>query len=57
VVTGIAALVLAARPNLSAVQLKHILLRSATPLPGLRGKLRSGGVVNAYRALRLALSS
>jgi subtilisin family serine protease len=57
VVAGVAALILAVRPELSAVQLRDILLRSATPLPGLRGKLRSAGVVNAYRALRLALSS
>ena len=54
VVAGIAALVLAVRPELSAVQLKDILMRSATRLPALRGKLGSGGVVNAYRALRLA---
>ena len=54
VVAGIAALVLAVRPELNAVQLKDVLIRSATRLPDLQGKLRSGGVVNAYRALRLA---
>jgi subtilisin family serine protease len=51
VVAGVAALVLAARPGLSAAELKQALVESAVPLPGLVGKVRSSGVVNAYRAL------
>jgi subtilisin family serine protease len=55
VVAGVAALVLAVRPDLSAVQLKRVLLESAVRLPGLESRVTSGGVVNAYRAVRLAL--
>jgi hypothetical protein len=28
---------------------------SVTPLPSLRGKIKSGGMVNAYQAIQLAL--
>ncbi len=55
VATGVAALVLSVRPGLKALELKKILMDSATPLPSLRGKIKSGGMVNAYQALRLAL--
>ena len=55
VVAGVAALVIAARPDLSGARVKAILLASATPLPDLGGKLSTGGVVNAYRAVRMAL--
>jgi hypothetical protein len=54
-VAGVAALVLSVRPDLDAAGLKAILLQSATPVPALRGKVSSGGVANAYRAVRLAL--
>ena len=68
VVTGVAALVLSYYPNLTAPQLKRVLVESATPLgdrPSLKpgagdgtvpfGSLsRSGGIVNAYAALKLA---
>jgi thermitase len=57
VVTGIAALVLSVRPDLNAPELKKILMDSAVPLPSLKGKIRSEGMVNAYRAIKLALSS
>ena len=55
VVAGVAALVMAARPDLSGARVKAILLASATPLPALGAKLSTGGVVNAYRAVRMAL--
>lgn len=55
VVSGVAALVLSVRPELKARELKAILMDSATPLPSLKGKVKSGGMVNAYRALKLAL--
>jgi subtilisin family serine protease len=68
VVTGIAALVLSYYPELKANQLKEIILKSVTnngsemvTLPGTQGdkiqfsKLCStGGIVNAYNALKLA---
>lgn len=56
VVTGVAALILSVRPELKARELKQILMESSTKLPTLRGKIASGGLVNAYRSLRLAMS-
>jgi len=55
VVAGVAALVLAVRPDLSAADLKQILLQSATPLTALRDRVACGGTVNAARAVQLAL--
>jgi len=55
--TLVAALVLSVRPDLKAPELKSILMKSATPLASLRGKIASGGMVNAYAALRLAANS
>lgn len=68
IVTGIAALCLEYYPELSAAQLKRAILESATPLtgvmvirPGSRGERvdfttlsKTGGIVNAYRALQIA---
>jgi cell wall-associated protease len=67
IVTGIAALVLEYYPNLSAAQLKEVIMRSATPLngtmvnkPGTHQKVdfatlcKTGGIVNAYNALEIA---
>ena len=54
VVTGVAALVFTLRPDLSGPQVKEILLRSATKLPALEGKVMSAGMVNALEALRMA---
>jgi len=51
VVAGVAALVLSVRPDITAAELKSILMRSATPLASLKGKVLSGGMVNAYAAL------
>jgi subtilisin family serine protease len=55
VVTGIAALILSVRPALSAGQLKEILMQTAARLPSLEGKIGSGGMVNAFRALKSVL--
>lgn len=55
VVTGVAALVLSLRPDLSAVGLKEMLVESAVPLEPLKDRVRSGGVINAYAALKRAL--
>lgn len=68
VVTGIAAMILAYYPQLTAGQVKRIILESATPhrdemvlRPGSTGELVpfgslsvTGGIVNAYNAMRLA---
>lgn len=67
ITAGIAALILEYYPDLSAKQLKQVILQSATPLtgtmvvkPGGDEKVdftalsKSGGVVNAYKALELA---
>ncbi|MDB4999528.1 MAG: hypothetical protein JWR76_605 [Mucilaginibacter sp.] len=65
ITAGIAALVLEYYPNLSAKQLKQVILESATPLTGtmvlkpgsktdkvdFTTLSKTGGVVNAYRAL------
>ncbi|HMA53507.1 MAG TPA: S8 family serine peptidase [Acidobacteriota bacterium] len=54
VVAGVAALTLSVDPRLSAAALKKILMSTATRLPGLEGKVGSGGMVNAYDALLAA---
>jgi subtilisin family serine protease len=68
VVSGVAALLMSQFPTLTAVDVKRILLASATRFPGLMvtlpgsdGTLRpfetlsvSGGIVNAFEAVRLA---
>jgi len=54
VVTGVAALVFSLRPDLSGSQVKEILIRSATKLPALEGKVRCAGMVNAWEALKSA---
>jgi thermitase len=51
VVSGVAALMLSANPKLTAAQLKQALLDTARRLPALRGKIKSGGMVDAYRAV------
>jgi cell wall-associated protease len=68
ITTGIAALILEYYPNLSAKQLKQVILESATPLtgtmvlkPGSKTEKvdfatlsKTGGIVNAYKAIMLA---
>ena len=67
VVSGLAALIMAYHPNLTAVQVKRIILESATPLrnqmvvrPGGEDRVAfgslsaTGGIVNAFNALRMA---
>ena len=50
-VSGVAALVWANEPNLTAIELKQRLLQTARPIAGLKGKTKTGGLVNAYLAL------
>lgn len=67
IVTGIAALIMEYYPELSARQVKQAIMESAIPLkgtmvlkPGTKEKVdfttlcKTGGVVNAYRALEIA---
>ena len=70
VVSGLAALIMAYHPELSAVQVKRIILESATPFrtqtvvrPGGEQRVpfgslsATGGIVNAFNALRMAQSA
>ncbi len=50
-VSGIAALLLSSAPNLLPHQVKDLIIRNSTPVASLRGKIASGGKVDAYRAL------
>ena len=50
-VAGVAALVLAAHPAYSTAQLAAAILGSTDPLPSLRGKVATGGRLNACRAV------
>jgi len=66
VVAGLAALILEYYPNLSAEQVKYVIMKSAVApaievdVPGSEKKVKlselskSGGIVNAYEALKLA---
>lgn len=67
VTAGVAALIRSYYPQLSAVQVKEVILKSATPIcrkvyiPGqtktktkLKNLCASGGIVNAYEAFKLA---
>lgn len=51
-VTGIAAMVYSARPELSLLDVKNILITSARRLEPLNSKVLSGGMVDAYAALQ-----
>ncbi len=51
VVSGVAALVLAAEPDLSVTELRQRLLDTVDKLDALRGRVASGGRVNAARAV------
>lgn len=50
-VSGIAALLLSKNPSLSPVELKKLIVNSTVPSIFLRGKVASGGKVDAYQAL------
>ena len=56
-VSGIAALILSRAPGLLPYQVKELIIRNATPVMNLRGKVASGGKVDAYRALSAAEAS
>jgi subtilisin family serine protease len=50
-VSGVAALVYALNPNLTYTEAKKRLIDSARPLNSLKGKVASGGMLDAYYAL------
>lgn len=54
-VTGAAALVLSQYPSFSTAQIKNTLINSTTPLASLKGKVKTGGMLNAGKALTLDL--
>jgi subtilisin family serine protease/subtilisin-like proprotein convertase family protein len=54
VVAGIVGLIKSIKPNASAVEIRELLINTSDPLPGLQGLVRSGGRVNAGRAVRAA---
>lgn len=58
-VSGIVALMLGAKPGLTASQVKEIVLKSAAAnkIPSLSGKILTGGMVNAEEAVKLALKA
>jgi subtilisin family serine protease len=51
VVSGVAALIVAENPRISVDQLRKRLLASVDPLPALKGKITTGGRINAAKAL------
>jgi subtilisin family serine protease len=51
VVSGVAALALAAHPDLSIAQLRSLLFNSVDKLPGLRAKVSTEGRINAAKAV------
>jgi subtilisin family serine protease len=54
VVTGIATLIREYYPKLTAIQVKEIIMKTVVKREVLKDKCVSGGVVNAYNALKLA---
>ncbi|CEO87473.1 S8 family serine peptidase [Syntrophaceticus schinkii] len=50
-VAGTAALLYGKNPHKAPAAVRQHLLKSARPLPELKGKVRSGGIVDAYAAL------
>lgn len=50
-VTGVAALILAREPNLTAAQLKYRIMQNVDSVPSLQGKCVSGGRLNAKKAV------
>jgi subtilisin family serine protease len=53
-VAGLAALIMEYHPGLSAIQVKDIIMKSVVKRTSLKDKCVTGGVVNAYNALKLA---
>jgi len=52
-VTAVAALVVSRFPDIGINELRQRLTQSTVPLPSLAGKVKTGGIINAYRALAI----
>lgn len=50
-VTGVAALVLSQEPHLTPLEVKERLIKTSKPIARLKGKVASGGIIDAYFAL------
>ncbi|MEQ8970434.1 MAG: S8 family serine peptidase [Coleofasciculus sp. C1-SOL-03] len=50
-VSGVASLILAQNPNLTALEVKEQILQSVDPIQDLQGKTVTGGRLNAHKAL------
>lgn len=53
-VSGLAALILSENPSLSPAEVREVILRSVDPIPGLKGKILTGGKINALKAVKVA---
>ena len=51
-VTGVAGLIMAKHPELSNAQVKAAILNNVDKVPSLKGKVVTGGRLNAYKALK-----
>jgi subtilisin family serine protease len=51
-VSGVAALIFAARPDLSATQVKSLIMETVKPLNSLKGRIAAPGIVSAFNALK-----
>ena len=51
-VSGVAVLLLAQNPKLTYQQIRKTIFDSARPMPKLQGKVSTGGMLNAYEALK-----
>jgi thermitase len=51
VVSGVAALIVAEHPHITVDELRKRLLESVDPLPALKGKIATGGRINAAKAV------
>ena len=54
IVSGVAALIMSHRPDLLASDVKEVLMNSVYKLDNLSGKIKSGGMVRADKAIELA---
>lgn len=50
-VSGLAVLLASQSPELTHLELKERIMSTARPIKGLRGKVRTGGLIDAYAAL------
>lgn len=55
-VAGLAALVLREAPQLSAYQVRNVIMSSVDPISALNGKVSTGGRVNALKTIQTALT-